>query len=264
MKKIIFTIILITVFSFTLFSQVKMGEQNGLILQIDSETKGVLFPIVALTNRNSQTPLIGTVPTGTFIFNTNTFGDFPYEVTPGFFWWDNENSQWNPLASSRENFTAKFTNVDFGEPIDGANNDYYDGKSKNMKIFGNIVFNENYEALQKDRDKDDFLKFNYSGLYAISVVLSLNKFNKNPAIALKVNLALNDKPVGISHYVRSSAAVTSKSGRFFSNCFTEYIEVKEGDILTLKSVRATLQDPKTYKVNFDQLGSSSITISRIR
>ena len=266
MKKIYYILAILIVTSTALYSQVVVGNatdiDDGVILQIDSDTQGVLFPVVSLTNRNSQTPLVGVLPTGTFIFNTNTFGSFPYEVTPGFFWWDNENKQWNPMASSTENFTAKYTNLDFGQPVDAAVNDYYDSTRKNMKIFGQTIFNENFEALE--RIDDSSVKFNYSGLYAVSVVLSLNKYSDDPAIALRVNLELDNNVVGSTHYVRSSSAVSTTTGVYFSNSFTEYIEVQEGQVLTIKSVRATLQNPTTYVVNFDTSGSSSVTISRIR
>jgi hypothetical protein len=266
MKAICFISITSLLFSLPAFGQVIIGEKNdiddGVILQIDSDTKGALFPVVSLTNRNMPTPLTGTVPTGTFIFNTNTFGSFPYEVTPGFFWWDNDNRQWNPIASSRENFTAKYANTNSGRPTDASAYDYYDRSAKNMKIFGNIIFNENYEALE--RINDSSVKFNYFGLYAISVVLSLNKYSDAPAIALKVNLALDNKQVGASHYIRSSSAVSTQTGRYFANSFTEFVEVNEGQVLTIKAVRATLQNPTTYRVNFDLAGSSSITITRIR
>lgn len=254
------------------YSQIIIGDSPEIfnrnnILQLQSSTKGVLFPVVKLESRTSQNPLKGEVPTGTFIYNTNNFGSFPDEVVPGFFWWDNENKQWNPMASSMENFTAKFSNsyaVASSEsgPTKGSSDDYYDVVFKKMKLFGKTEFNENYDALVRENEQE--VRFEKSGLYAITVNLTLNKYTDNPAIGIRVYLALDGSQKGSSHYVRSSAAASTTTGRFFSNSFTEYIEVQQGQKLSVFAKRATLEKNTSWAIGFDSVGSSNVIIRRIR
>ena len=75
MKK---TLLLVTSFLFTLnvFSQVGIGTtniQNGVELQIESNSRGLLIPRVALTATNVVAP-VGPAPiaTGVLVFNTAT------------------------------------------------------------------------------------------------------------------------------------------------------------------------------------------------
>lgn len=91
MKKLLLTI-LILVNYFTIKAQVGIGTSNidnGVALQIENESKGLLIPRVALVSKNLETP-VGPSPiaTGVMIFNTATSGSGSNSVTPGFYYWN--------------------------------------------------------------------------------------------------------------------------------------------------------------------------------
>lgn len=108
MKK---SLLLVTSFLFTLnvFSQVGIGTtnvQNGVELQIESNSRGLLIPRVALTATNVVAP-VGPAPiaTGVLIFNTATTGAGITAVSPGFYYWSG--IEWvalksSPLAASQD------------------------------------------------------------------------------------------------------------------------------------------------------------------
>ena len=94
MKKIFVAIVLLAGFSAS--AQIKIGSNpttlnEGSILELESSTKGVLFPRILLLNTTSFLPLTAHVA-GMTVYNTATAGD----VTPGLytnngaFWVKNE------------------------------------------------------------------------------------------------------------------------------------------------------------------------------
>ena len=94
MKKIILTIVLTA--GFIASAQVKIGDNVNTInassiLELESTTKGVLFPRVALTSTTAFAPLAAHVA-GMTVYNTATAGD----VTPGMY--TNDGTQWVKLA----------------------------------------------------------------------------------------------------------------------------------------------------------------------
>lgn len=101
MKKKI-TIILMGLFLNLSFAQVGVGTTNilnGVEFQVESSTKGVLIPRVALTSTLVQAP-VGPVPiaNGVLVFNTANNGVGVNAVTPGFYYWFN--TEWVPLRSA--------------------------------------------------------------------------------------------------------------------------------------------------------------------
>lgn len=68
-------------------------------LDVNSNTQGVLLSRVSLTSRNIASPVVnpqgGAIVEGTLVYNTNTNGLIPFNVSPGFYFWDG--SQWVAL-----------------------------------------------------------------------------------------------------------------------------------------------------------------------
>ena len=94
MKKIILTIALAA--GLIASAQVKIGDNvdtinASSILELESTTKGVLFPRVALTSTTAFAPLAAHVA-GMTVYNTATAGD----VTPGMY--TNSGTAWVKLA----------------------------------------------------------------------------------------------------------------------------------------------------------------------
>jgi hypothetical protein len=97
MKKIFLTLALVT--GLMVSAQVKIGanETNvnaNSILELESTTKGVLFPRVELTGTANVAPLAAHVQ-GMTVYNTATAGD----VTPGMY--TNSGTAWVKLGSSK-------------------------------------------------------------------------------------------------------------------------------------------------------------------
>lgn len=100
MKKLLFISALFTINFIT--AQVGIGTtviQNGVELQIESNTKGLLIPRVALTTTLLAAP-VGPAPiaTGILIYNTATAGIGITAVTPGFYYWSG--TEWIALKST--------------------------------------------------------------------------------------------------------------------------------------------------------------------
>src|SRR5687767_4122282 len=62
------------------------------MLDIESTTKGLLIPRVALTATNNNAPIGATVTTSLLVYNTATASAGNTAVTPGYYYWDG--TQW--------------------------------------------------------------------------------------------------------------------------------------------------------------------------
>ena len=82
------------------------------MLHVSSTTKGLLIPNVALTATNSAGP-ISSPATSLMVYNTATAGTAPYNVTPGFYYYNG--SAWVAVSgpgtsiSGTQNYVSKFT-----------------------------------------------------------------------------------------------------------------------------------------------------------
>ncbi|MEZ4793714.1 MAG: hypothetical protein R2783_09705 [Gelidibacter sp.] len=80
-------------------------------LDITSNDTGVMVPRVTLTAANVQAPVVnpsgGALPNSTLVYNTSSSGTVPNDVTPGFYYWDN--NRWNRLGN--ENKTRYYTAI---------------------------------------------------------------------------------------------------------------------------------------------------------
>lgn len=85
--------------TFISFAQVGIDTNTpdaGSILDINSSSKGILIPRVALTATNSQSPITPAAIEGMMVYNIATAGSIPNIVTPGFYYWNG--SVWNKFA----------------------------------------------------------------------------------------------------------------------------------------------------------------------
>ena len=100
-KKLAF---IVAIFSVQIaFSQVGIGitSPRG-ALDVSSTTQGIVPPAVALTDLTIQAPVVnpqgGAIPAGTFVWNTNTEGSIPTNVSPGLYYWNG--TRWISIAGS--------------------------------------------------------------------------------------------------------------------------------------------------------------------
>lgn len=83
------------------YGQVKFGSNPATVnanslLELESTTKGLLLPRVALTATNAASPLTAHVA-GMVVYNTATAGTSPNNVTPGYYY--NNGTQWLKLSA---------------------------------------------------------------------------------------------------------------------------------------------------------------------
>ncbi len=71
-------------------------------LDISSSSQGLIPPQVSLTDLNTQAPVVnpqgGVIPNGTMVWNTNTTGSIPTNVSPGLYYW--LDTKWISVAGS--------------------------------------------------------------------------------------------------------------------------------------------------------------------
>jgi hypothetical protein len=68
-------------------------------LEVASTTQGFLPPRVALTATNSASP-ISNPANGLMVFNTTSAGASPFNVVPGYYYWDGTGQQWVSLSTT--------------------------------------------------------------------------------------------------------------------------------------------------------------------
>lgn len=244
MKKIIIALFLIQIS----FAQVGIGTttiENGVAFKVESSNSGVLVPRIALTSRNIVLPVEAVPPIGTMIFNTNTAGVFPYNVVPGFYYWDG--IEWRAIADTKINKTVKFINGASVTNFSTAGGVYVD-------VFGVPVWNEETTLFEKVSATE--LRIRETGLYEVTCNLSLSC----STIERYLNIRLNINGVDIGEKIRGVAPEDSGSSGEFSIHFTQYMIINANDILRLHSYR----DGSSATINFDSVGTSSIVVKRIR
>lgn len=249
------TLITFFVMCCTMYSQMGINTttiQDGLMLEVHSPNKGVKIPTININSRTDQAPLTGIVPTGTLVFNTRNFGSFPDEVSKNFYWWDNENKVWMPFGMNLEKVTCQFRNeektIDFHEgPI---------GTYRDMDLFANLAFNENFDIYQKLSSTS--LKINKSGLYGFTINIDMYKASSNNALGLSTRILVNNVPKGTVQYWRGQ-----DNENELSHHFTEYLEIEDGDVVSIQTARSTVSGSSGV-IRFTGANTSNITIQRIR
>lgn len=92
LRKILFFVcIFLSGTSFLLAQQVGINTASpadGAILDISSSNKGLLTPRVNLTSSTDVTTITPSAPVGLLVYNMITSGSLPFQVTPGFYYWN--------------------------------------------------------------------------------------------------------------------------------------------------------------------------------
>ncbi len=258
MKKIIHIAILFVFVNTVLAQTVQTGigtesVEAGVAVQLGSTDKGFLIPRVSLTSRVSQSPLLGTLVTGTTIFNINTFGSFPNQVTPGFYYWDQEEREWKPAAENDLNVSAKFFNSTNSTK-------FYNGTNVvKLDLLGTTYYNENPDIIQKVNNTD--LRIMATGLYEVTANLAFDEGESAAGtLGILLNFKLNGSIVGTSHYIRLLKGSIVESQNSYS--ITEFIQINEGQILTITGQKANNINDTGF--TFSDVGTSSLVIKRVR
>lgn len=103
----------------TSFAQVKIGDNPNTInpnsiLEMESSSKGLLAPRVALQDANSASPLTAPVPSGMIVYSSGGY------IADGFYFWNG--TQWLAVQSSantRSNYVLVKSATDLPAPVGG-------------------------------------------------------------------------------------------------------------------------------------------------
>jgi len=259
-------IILITLFITNVTqAQVAIGTtyiEDGIIFKTETEDKGLLLPRVQLVSRNSTSPLPTNIPSGTVVFNTQTTGTFPNIITTGIHWWSAEENQWTNISVNLKNVLVKYTNsensINYNQLI-----------PQNVSLFGNKIINESSSIYEVNSGNQE-IKVNVPGLFSISSLLSFDRSTADGPgrVVLTARVYVNNLPVGTEQIINSGYTTSINGDRgLFSHSFTEYITLKEGDVVSVKIARAAGIYANNYGnsvVKFLRSGDSSISLLRIR
>lgn len=82
----------------------KVGLDDGAIFQLESDSKGLMIPNVALISRNDITSISPNRVEGLMVYNTSHSGSGNTKVSPGFYYWDG--NEWRRLFN--DGFTVQF------------------------------------------------------------------------------------------------------------------------------------------------------------
>lgn len=235
---------------------------DGVTFQLESSSKGVLFPRIALTSRTATSPLNTAIPTGTMVFNTATAGTFPNLITPGLYWWSAEEQQWTNIGTNLDNATVKYTNSE-------NTTNYNTTTLQNLKLFGNLIINES-SATYTVNTTNQTVTIGRAGLYSISSLLSFDRESGGNAsrLSLTARVYVNGNPAGTEQVFSPGYTASTGSNRgLFSHSFTEYLELNKGDVVSIKIKKTDGTYSNNYGTSstpFLQSGDSSIAILRIR
>ncbi|MBC7412666.1 MAG: hypothetical protein H7331_09470 [Bacteroidia bacterium] len=135
-KLIPFAIVLTLTASYSCFFNTLFAQNVGIsnsgatphasaLLDIESSTKGLLIPRLALTTTNSAAPVISPA-ISLLIFNTATAGAFPNEVKPGYYYWSGakwdrfqtgSQNDWNIIGNTATNSAFNFLGTADAQPL---------------------------------------------------------------------------------------------------------------------------------------------------
>lgn len=138
----------------------QIGE--GIILQVESNNKGILLPKINLSSLSSHDPLQSVPIHSTLIFNETNDGN---GLKPNFYYWNSVDSQWSSLGTYvvSQNLLFKgsnqLTNVNFNSG------------SNYMDIFANILINEDTNLYRKIDNTSLFIA--ETGFYRLCLNLDM-------------------------------------------------------------------------------------------
>ncbi|NNK52931.1 MAG: hypothetical protein HKO97_00070 [Flavobacteriaceae bacterium] len=80
------------------------SPSSGALLDINASDGGFLIPRVELTGTNDTTTITPNATTGLLVYNTVFAGALPFQVTPGFYYWDSV--QWRRIYN--QGYTLRY------------------------------------------------------------------------------------------------------------------------------------------------------------
>ncbi len=143
MKKILFFFLI----SGHLYAQTGIGTTTpdaSAKLDVSSSNKGFLPPRVALSATNSASPVTNPA-NGLMVFNTATAGSSPFQVVPGYYYWDGVGLKWVSLSTTVGNVQnqAVFrstSNTAYGNAVSTWNSRFNNMAAGDLTVTSNTNF----------------------------------------------------------------------------------------------------------------------------
>lgn len=95
----------------------KIGVDDGAIFQLESSSKGLMIPNVALSSNTDLTTISPTPVEGLMVYNTASSGSGNNRVSSGFYYWNG--SEWKRLYN--DGYTVQFMQNNFVKAINNTN-----------------------------------------------------------------------------------------------------------------------------------------------
>jgi hypothetical protein len=99
MKKLIYFFLLVTTGTYAQTGIGTTSPHQSAKLEVNASDKGFLPPRVALTATNSASP-ISNPANGLMVFNTASAGASPFNVVPGYYYWDGVGLRWVSISTT--------------------------------------------------------------------------------------------------------------------------------------------------------------------
>ena len=184
MGKIIFMKIKLSILFLALFFLNNVQSQTGIgtntpdasaKLEIAASNKGFLPPRIALTATNIASPITNPA-NGLMVFNTATAGASPYQVVPGYYYWDGLGLKWVSLSTTvgnvqNQSIFRSTSNTSAGAAITTWNSRFNNIAAGDLTVTSNTTF-----ALS-------------NGIYKIEWALPYQQSNTYNLMVLQENIA---------------------------------------------------------------------------
>ena len=223
----------------TLIAQVGIGTINpdsSAILEINSETSGVLFPRMT----SEQIDDIVDPAIGLLVYNTD-LNEFQFNssitVTP----------DWSKISHSA---SVKYSNQDINTNI---NTLIY----TDIPIFGNIEWNDNNNLFNQS---GNLITISTTGRYIVNVNVAYEVANaQSGRVAIQAQIAIDGTPsgaLGNSGYIRGNTQHSESSLHI-----SEVFNITAGQTISIQTKRS---NTNVASSNFTSIGTSNIYIEKIK
>lgn len=227
MKKLLLTLSFL--YSIALYSQVGIGTNNpdqSSLLDISSSDTGVLIPRVELLALNNPTPIVN--PSNSLlVFNTNTSGVDPFDVVPGYYYWNSLQNSWNRLLNDQDLSSSAPTLLPW--LIQGTTDMSY-SNTDNIYQMGNVAIGTDLLTNNKFEIVDSNRNFTIGGLN------SLTYRNISNSILPSKSTGATPSSTSInSDLLTIKGGIELNEGKVFTNLSKEGILMGIGDRSELKN-----------------------------
>ncbi|AXG72100.1 hypothetical protein KORDIASMS9_04363 [Kordia sp. SMS9] len=244
--KIIFTALLLFT-SISVHAQVGIGTENpksSAIVDVESNTKGVLLPRVSLNSTTDITTIAN--PTHSLlVYNTATVND----VFPGFYYYDTTYPKWVRFQAGGRK-SVKYSNTDVTTNLNQTSD-------TDMPIFGNLEWSDDTSIFVQSGNQ---LQVKVPGRYQIILQTYIYNVDNNNSAAPTHQVKINGVKRGsqvICGHMRDS-----NNHRYDGALLVETLYLNANDIITINT---KIEDGSNDNDNcrFESVGTSNIVITRI-